>query len=66
MVVFEGVFVKCRFFKDRHDNGLFKPVRENTFTEEKVYDIGDWSEEDIKVFVDDKSRVVIQVTSLCW
>ena len=29
----------------RLDNGLFKPVRENTFTEGKIYDIGDWSED---------------------
>ena len=41
-VIFEGVLVKCRFFKERHDKSLLKPVRENTFTEGKVYDIGDW------------------------
>ena len=26
-VVFEVVLVKCRFFKDRRDNSLLKPVR---------------------------------------
>ena len=54
-VVYVGVFVKCRFFEERHDNSLFKPDTENTFKEGKVYDIGDWSEEDIKAFLDDKS-----------
>ena len=39
MVVFEGVFVNC-IWEDRCDIGLFKPVRENTFTEEKISDIG--------------------------
>ena len=35
VVVFEGVLVKCRFFKERCDNSLFKPVKENTVTEGK-------------------------------
>ena len=26
-VVFEGVLVKCRIFKERRDNSLLKPVR---------------------------------------
>ena len=29
------------FFEERHDNSMFKPVRKNTFTEGKVYDVGD-------------------------
>ena len=37
-VVFEGVLVKCRFFKERCDNSLPKPIRKNTFTEGKVYE----------------------------
>ena len=37
-VVFEGVFVKCRFFEERLDNSLFKPDRKNTIMERKVYD----------------------------
>ena len=36
-VVFEGVLVKWRFFKERLDNSLFKPVRENFFTQGKSY-----------------------------
>ena len=43
-VVFKGVFIKCRFFQERRDNGLFKPVREDPFTEGEIYDIGGWSE----------------------
>ena len=34
-VVFEGVLVKCWFFKERRDNSLLKPVRKNTFTRER-------------------------------
>ena len=60
-VVFEGVFVKCGFFEERRDNSLLKPVRENTFTEGKVNDVGDRGEEDIKVFLDNESRARIQV-----
>ena len=40
-VVFEGALVKCSFLKERRDNSLLKPVRENTFTEGKVYVVGD-------------------------
>ena len=34
-IIFEGVF-EVQFFKERRDNSLFEPVRENTFTEGKV------------------------------
>ena len=60
-VVFEGVLVKCGFFKERRDNSLLKPVGKNTFTEGKVYDVGDRGEEDIKAFLDNESRARIQV-----
>ena len=55
----EGVFVRCRFFKGRRENGLFKPGRENRKTN---YDIGDWSKENIKAFFDDEGWTGIQVT----
>ena len=41
---------------ERRDNSLFKPFR--GITERKIYDIGDWNEEDIKAFLDDKSKTV--------
>ena len=62
VVVFEGFLVKCRFFEERCDHSLFKPFRINTFTEGNIYDIGDWSEEEIKAFPDDKSRKGIKLT----
>ena len=65
-VVFEGVLVKCRLFEEGHDNSLFKPVRENTFKEGKVYDVGDRGEKDIKAFLEDESRARIQITRLGW
>ena len=46
------------------DNSLLKPVREDIFTERKVYDVGDRGEEDIKAFLDDEIRARIQVTQL--
>ena len=46
------------------DNSLLKPIRKNTFTEGKVYDVGDMGEEDIKAFLDNESRARIQVTRL--
>ena len=49
-------------FKERRDNSLLKPVRENTFTEGKAYDVGDRGEEDIKALLDDESRARTQVT----
>ena len=50
------------FLGGRHDNGLFKPVREDAFKAGEIYDIGNWSKENIKAFLDNESWTGVQVT----